>query len=316
MTGRILLGDHKEETDDGVKWESGEVLLHQWDPFFLDDQLSQPSADGRTYELPFELFIRGDQEESFRGCNRCGMTYRLEASTIHEDSSDTFQDFVPIQIIRCPPLSAYELMDPTTVQGRWSKKVEFNVSVGYQAIALGGLIPVDAQLTKLEPQVKLVKAKFYLRECHTIRDKLATSVVTYQGQRTVTQWPLDLDNAGHQWQWQQCLELPKVVRDCSPDFNVCGISISHTLHFETTLLERDGTESEYETAMPISLFVSPELPVNGWGVFARDNEKTTSESMSVLSEGIRIPPKYCNDHVGTEDYGRPPGTPPPVYSEF
>lgn len=67
--------------------------------------------------------------------------------------------------------------------------------------------------------------------------------------------------------------------------------------------------------MPIHLFISPELPVNGWGVFVRNNSIAAKEVKDVLAEGIRVPPRYCKGDFVVEDYGIPLGTPPQAYSE-
>ncbi|KAJ4256229.1 hypothetical protein NW762_009308 [Fusarium torreyae] len=127
MVGRRWLGDHKAKTEDEVKWQTSETIVHQWDPFVVTDQIAQPIKNGKQYEWPFELFICGDQEESFKGCLRCSMTYLLEASAIQEDSLRSLYAFRPIRIIRSPSFSSYELMDPATVQGKWSGKAEYNV---------------------------------------------------------------------------------------------------------------------------------------------------------------------------------------------
>ena len=67
--------------------------------------------------------------------------------------------------------------------------------------------------------------------------------------------------------------------------------------------------------MPIYLFISPELPVNGWGVFVHNKDITSKEVKDSLAEGIRVPPRYCDVEVSLEGYGLPVGTPPPAYSE-
>ena len=124
-------------------------------------------------------------------------------------------------------------MDPSSVHGKWSTKAEYNVSVRHRAIALGGLIPIDAQI---HASSKIVKARFYLREVHTVDD-------TYEGQRVVTEWPLDVKKESELQSWQQCLHLPLAVRSCSPDVKMHGVGISHTLHFEVTMVT-DGVTSE------------------------------------------------------------------------
>jgi hypothetical protein len=80
-----------------------------------------------------------------------------------------------------------------------------------------------------------MKARFYLRETHTVEDNSVSGSMTYEGQRVVTEWPLDLNKSGQLQSWQQCLHLPLAVRNCSPDVSMHGVTISHTLHFEVTL---------------------------------------------------------------------------------
>jgi hypothetical protein len=134
-------------------------------------------------------------------------------------------------------------MDPTTVQGKWAGKAEYNVSIRHRAIVLGGLIPIDAQIAQLGSTAKITKARFYLRERHEVEDEHSTNCVDYEGQRIVTEWPLDLDHTRLLHSWQQCLHLPRALRNCSPGFSLCGVTISHTLHFEVTL-NTDGIITE------------------------------------------------------------------------
>ncbi|KAF4975103.1 hypothetical protein FZEAL_8051 [Fusarium zealandicum] len=313
LTGHFWMGDHDADTDEAAGWKSTDFLVHEWGLFKVPGSYKQQHGGTRNYEWPFEHFINGNQQESMRGCDRCRITYRLEASTISEGPSNDFRDFVPIRIIRCPPLSDFELLDPITLQGKWLGRVEYSVSLRHQATALGGLIPIEAKIANVGAGLRLTSAKFYLRETHTVHDKHLADLFSYQGQRTVTEWPLLLCDKGRQGQtWQQCLHLPRIVRKCSPDFNVRGITISHSLHFAATLRESDGTESEYEDSMPIIVFISPELPINGWGVFAQEHEKRTDEAVikRALSEGVRVPPKYMEVEDSINDYE----TPPPPYT--
>lgn len=266
-----------------------------------------------------------------RGCDRCQISYRLEASLIREGFvSNKVCNFTPISIHRCPPMSAFELMDSCTIQGEWAAKVEFSVSIAHQAIALGGLIPVQVHVAKLESDVGVKNVKLYLHEIHTIHTTEPPTSLVYQGHRKVSDWMLTPMEQNEQMRsWDQCLPLPKIVKKCAPDFNTRGIAISHALHFSATLVDAKGAESEvspevkllcqtltypqYEVPMPINLFVSPELPVNGWGVFNQDIEKCPSEAARTLSQGIHIPPKYnkidenMREHMLSLD-------PPPPYT--
>ncbi|RGP77142.1 hect-type ubiquitin ligase-interacting cred [Fusarium longipes] len=314
FTSRMWIGDHATATEEAVKWQHKEETIHAWSPFHITGQTAKLVPNGRQYEWPFELFIRGDQEETFKGCTRCSITYLLEASTIPSESFKDVRSFTPIRIIRTPAFSSYYLMDPASTNGKWSTKAEYNVSIRHRAIALGGLIPIDAEVAQICSTSRIVKARFFLREIHTAENKSVSGCVTYEAQRVVTEWPLDVNESGQFQSWQQCLHLPLAVRNCSPDVSMHGITISHTLHLEVTLIT-EGVTTKEEVSLPIHLFISPELPVNGWGVFVRHNDIRSKEVKDLLAEGIRIPPRYSNGDFDLKEYGTPIGTPPPAYSE-
>ncbi|KEY67115.1 hypothetical protein S7711_09531, partial [Stachybotrys chartarum IBT 7711] len=288
-----------------------EFTLHQWKPFLIDDRAGRQSLHGRTYEWPFEFLVPGNQRESFRGCRRCRLAYRIEASTADGASINT-RSYVPIRIARCPPISSYELMDPLTTSGKWAGSIDFSASILHQAIPLGGLIPVEAHINNLDPGMLITKARFYLREIHVAHTNSSEPDPEYM-QRIVTEWSLNTCGDFKQsYAWQQCLDLPRVVSQCSPDFNVCGVSMSHMLHFAATIV-KDGAELEYDTFMPVVLFVSPDLPITGWDIFAHNDGKTRKELLPLLSMGMQAPPEYCK-----YDYGARVSvadTPPPAYTE-
>ena len=217
-----------------------------------------------TYEWPFELLIPGDQEESFKGCRLCSIAYRLEASTLETcPSHSDVGTLVPIRIIRSPPISCYELMDPATSHGKWDTKAEYSVSIRHQAITLGGLIPVDVQLATLGPDVEVTNARFYLRESHIVHDPCVKDKISFYMQRKVEEWRLNVDDKSRELQtWQQCLHLPRIVSKCSPDFSIRGINISHTLHFAATLV-KDGIDLEvslkHDVFSVLPLTLSPSM---------------------------------------------------------
>jgi hypothetical protein len=268
-----------------------------------------------TYEWPFEIFVPGTQTESFKGCNLCSLSYRLEASTIDGCSAGPeHSTFTPIRITRCPASSCYELLDSVASHGKFGANIEYNMASRHQAIALGGLIPIDVRLAMLEPGVRLSNAKLHLREIHSAHKPATGTNTTVYMERTVEQWPLDIDTENQNLHtWQQCLHLPRIVGKCSPDISVHGISISHTLHFSGTLTE-NGTDREFDTLIPVTLFVSPEFPISGWDIFSFGYDEMTKERSKALASGIGVPPQYSESSDDDSiDLHSLAGTQPPPY---
>lgn len=217
--------------------------MHRWEPFYVRAEASHSSARHAKYEWPFELFIVGNWDETVKGCRRCGVSYRLQASTSTQGSDKDVFAFAPVRIIRCPTVSSYDLLDPAMTQGKWAADtVEYSISIRHQAVAVGGLIPVDAKLRIDDPGVELKKASFYLNETHVVYDEGVSDVASFYADRLVEAWRLDIANQDQRlYTWQQCLPLPRIVSRCSPDFSIHGLAISHTLYFKATLL-KDGMD--------------------------------------------------------------------------
>jgi arrestin-related trafficking adapter 4/5/7 len=218
--------------------------MHTWESFRVRGQPTQASMHRDVYEWPFELYIPGNWDETFKGCRHCGVAYRLEATTSLQDSKTDVFTFAPIRVTRSPTVSSYELLDPVMTHGKWGAKAEYNISLRHQAIAVGGLIPVDVELGMLEPGVELKKAKFYLTETHIVHDESKSGAASFLGDRLVEEWNMEIVEPDQQvHSWEQCLSLPRIVSRCSPDFSICGMTISHTFHFRATLW-KDGLDME------------------------------------------------------------------------
>lgn len=69
---------HAEDKDAPFEWETTEIFSYQWEPFLVKDCVPSAYTRSGTYEWPFELLIPGNQVETFRGCSRCSIIYRLD----------------------------------------------------------------------------------------------------------------------------------------------------------------------------------------------------------------------------------------------
>jgi hypothetical protein len=289
--------------------------IHPWQPFLVEGSPNRSNIYSSTYEWPFEFFVSGEETESFKGCRLCNLSYRLEASTIDEcPANREHSTFTPIRVIRCPATSCYDLLDSVTSHGKFGPNAEYSFSIRHQAIPLGGLIPIDAQLATLGPNVKLARARFHLQESHVVHKPGTGGNETIYMERIIEEWPLTIDDSSPNLQnWQQCLHLPRIVGKCSPDFSIQGINITHTLHFSGTFIT-DGLDSGFDTSIPVTLFISPEFPISGWDMFSYGYEEMTKERLEALAEGIGVPPQYCGGgDEGSIGLSSLPGTPPPPY---
>lgn len=124
--------------------------MHRWDRFMPQKEPNRSDLYSDTYEWPFEVFISGDQIETFKACHLCSLTYRLEASALDDGPErEECRTSWPVRISRHHSTSSYELMDSIASSGVWGPQAEFGVSLRHRAAPLGGLIPIEAKITTL-----------------------------------------------------------------------------------------------------------------------------------------------------------------------
>ena len=71
-----------------------------------------------------------------------------------------------------------------------------------------------------------------------------------------------IDEAVEGYQFSRFLELPKTLNKCLQDCNVKGIKVRHKIKFNVQLHNPDGHVSELRANLPVSLYISPSLPIN------------------------------------------------------
>ncbi|KAM5375805.1 hypothetical protein ACJZ2D_005861 [Fusarium nematophilum] len=313
MIGSLAIGSHEPNGEAG-SWTRSRIFSHQWDPLTLTPShvLSDPtqSHGSRKYRWPFELYLPGQTSESVTGCSHCHISYRLEASLIRDGRAPDLRDFSPIFIVRKLPMSALELLDSCTVAGTWSNNVEYQFSIAHRAIALSMYIPVEITIQGgLSNGGKIETLKCVLHKIHKLEKRDPHTVTEFEGERDAQRWQLHVpERDGDTYHATQDLPLPLVLRKCSPDCDTEGITIKHSLRFTVELTDPDGSITK---AVPITLFISPERPVDAWGKFVETDTAVTTGDPDALSPGLSPPPRYHHSQqdAATTDPGL--GLPPP-----
>lgn len=300
-----------------ASWDTQTIYSYDWPRFPIPT--SNNIACG-NYEWPFKLFIPGTLAETARGCSLCNVKYCLEAFAVRCDHGNSPRNFVPIRIIRTLPPSAFGFMDPLTVEGTWADKIHYTISINYQAIALGTSIPVDVNLKVLRETLHIKQVDCILRETHGMEGEVGQTQTKALMDRESGRWTLSIpkteDGSRHcphesqsSIRCKQNLPLFQILRRCSPDVDVHGISVSHDLYFEVEIEDEDSSQSQesnpgqwqmhpstnssqHSTSLPIKMFISPERPVDGWERFLNNTTKSSGQKSACFTRGVSIPPAY------------------------
>lgn len=197
-----------------------------------------------VYEWPFEVLVSGKTLQSTQGCYRCSIAYYLTASSIRKGSKTYPQAFRAIRVIRTLPLSAFELMDATTVEGHSARNFRYSASIAHQAVALGAQVPVEFELRPTKPGLRLLGVSCELVEIHGIEHEQATDHENFRSSSRVFRWELLDAPTEKGGDGAVCLKrelpLPDLAAKCSPDVDACGIHVSHALHFDMLAEDAQG----------------------------------------------------------------------------
>ena len=227
-----------------------------------------------NYEFPFDVILEGSLPESVEGLSDTWIAYRFKAEIGRKYTKDIVVR-KPLRIIRTLDSSALELSHAMSVENVWTNKIEYSISTPTKAIIFGTSIQVDFRLVPLLKGLVMGKVMTQVKEEHEFMldsdfgapaynqvqkiDRVVASDDYEINNETDAQI---LDEEAEGFQFSRFIELPKTLKRCLQDCSVNGIKVRHKLKFNVQLHNPDGHISELRANLPISLYISPSLPIN------------------------------------------------------
>ncbi|EGC49237.1 conserved hypothetical protein [Histoplasma capsulatum var. duboisii H88] len=209
-----------------------------------------------NYDFPFDIILPGSLPESIEGLRDTFITYRFKAE-IGRKYAKSIVVRKPLRIIRT--------LDPSALELSHAMLVETHDFV---------LNPEAAQADQLSHKW----TKVILDDSCTL-DQLKKSQ--------------SLDGEVEGFAFSRILNLPKSLSKCLQDADTRGIKIKHKLKFKVQLHNPDRHLSELRASLPVSIFISPHLPIG-------DNNDLIDQSVQSAQRAIhtmaqQAPPLY-GDH--------------------
>lgn len=291
-----------------------EILNHKW-PNFVGHEGPGSSSKGVTlgatnHEWPFEFVIQGGTAESIEGLKDSSIKYTLKATVARGKFAYDLHAYKNVRIIRTLDPSALELAHAMTVENIWPNKIEYSIVIPQKAIVFGTAIEVDFKLTSLLKGLKigtircqLIEAQEYTLPGPNGQDKI------HKDQRNIADWSFELDEDKHYMQMldeevgqdgyllKETLPLPKTLKKCVQDCETHGIKVRHRVKFNIALHNPDGHTSELRATLPVSIFLSPNVPLDEAGNLL-DQTPNYIHSADI---GSHAPPLY-GDHMHDQLY--------------
>ncbi|KAK7415781.1 hypothetical protein QQZ08_012263 [Neonectria magnoliae] len=284
--------------------KSTTILEHRWSPFVGTHGKSMTLPAG-NYEWPFEYMLPGDTAESVEGIPEASITYRLKATVGRGKLAYDLHAYKHLRIIRTLEPGALEFLHAMSVENIWPNKVDYSIVIPQKAVVFGGSVSMEMRFTPLLKALELgdITARLMeVREC-CVQGPSGLSIREHRTEREVAMWKFEVSREEHWqdmiedtgqegWAMTKRLDLPKRLRQCIQDLNHHGIKVRHKIKLTVALCNPDGHISELRATLPISIFISPNMPLDEQGNLVDQSPSTPAEQIL----GTMAPPGY-GEHV-------------------
>ncbi|KAL7622341.1 hypothetical protein AAE478_007845 [Parahypoxylon ruwenzoriense] len=290
-------GIHNQKVDRAIV-----ILKRTWPPFVGESTHHNILAPG-NYEWPFEMLLPGNTAESVEGLYQTGITYVLKATVSRGKLAKNFHAYKRFRIIRTLEPAALEFNHAMSVENIWPNKIEYSVVVPQKAVVFGSHIPLEMRFTPLLKGLEMGNISVKLIEIQEFNvQSYQAPTKSYKHDRDVTSWNFEVSREHH---WQDNIEetgqegwivnrelpLPKRLSRCIQDCSVHGIKIRHKLKLTVALKNPDGHISELRASLPITIFISPNMPLDEEGNLVSQAPEALGEPNDGDSSSM-APPGY------------------------
>lgn len=283
--------------------KSRQFFSHRWQPFTgigAPDQTKGVTLQEGNYEWPFELMLDGDMTESLEGLREASITYKLKATIARGKLLSDMHAHKRLRVIRTLEPSALEFLHAMSVENVWPDKLEYSIAVPQKAVVFGSAIPVELRFTPLLKGLELGNITIKLLEVHDIvlQPPTVHGIREHRREKQVDEWTIPvsreehwrdfIDGSGQEgWVVNRHLSLPKKLGQCLQDINTQGIKIRHKLRLTVAIVNPDGHVSELRATLPVTIFISPNMPIDDDGSVVRQVPSGASPEDAAMA-----PPTY------------------------
>ncbi|WQF83799.1 Putative arrestin-like, immunoglobulin E-set [Colletotrichum destructivum] len=281
------------------------LLQHRWAPFVGGSGGKNTVLPAGNYEWPFEYTLPGNTPESVEGIPEASITYKLKATVARGKLAYDLHAYKALRIIRTLEPAALEFLHAMSVENIWPNKVDYSIIIPQKAVVFGATVPLQMRFTPLLKGLEMgdITVKMLeIREC-TLQGPTGNIFKEHRTEREVSNWKFDVDRDEHWhdtiedtgqegWLVEKKLNLPKRLRQCVQDLNHNGIKVRHKLKLVVALKNPDGHISELRATLPVSIFISPNMPLDEHGVLVDQAPGAPAQA-----EITRIAPPGYGEHV-------------------
>ncbi|ODQ65466.1 hypothetical protein NADFUDRAFT_83427 [Nadsonia fulvescens var. elongata DSM 6958] len=216
-----------------------------------------------NYEIPFEAILPGDMPESVEGLDHGMVVYKLKATIDRGRFSSNLIKKKHVRVVRTLGTDDLELSQSMSLENTWPGKVDYEIHIPAKAVAIGSSTPVELIMVPMVKGLKLGKITISLYEYTSLQGHMAGHK---QDEKLCFSHIISATESGRvgqdKWEIIEYVPIPASLAVCRQDCLIANnIKITHKLKFTVALINSDGHTSELRASLPISLFISPSVPI-------------------------------------------------------
>ncbi|KAI5289172.1 hypothetical protein KEM54_004292 [Ascosphaera aggregata] len=255
-----------------------------------------------NYEFPFDLILNGSLPESVEGLHDSWITYRFKAEIGRKYAKDLtvrkplkiIRTLDPSALELAHAMSVenvwpdkveYSISTPSkAVPFGTAIKIDFCLSPLLKGLKIGAITSqlIESHEFTLNPEdpnifhsthkyTRIIVGDTHFigglhgrRSCSRSRRRSTGGASRGSGgnsddEQDASQY---LEDGLPGYSFTRVLELPRTLNKCMQDTDTRGIKIKHKLKFKVQLHNPDGHTSELRATLPVSIFISPNLPID------------------------------------------------------
>lgn len=235
------------------------------------------------YEIPFSVELPHNVLETIEGLQSGSILYNFECfidrrrrknNDLTSHSTDvTLRKFKYLRILRTLSMDNLAMHEEMKVGNTVRDKIQYEISIPSRAIPIGSKTMVSIKLFPFAKNYTLERISVTLLQYYCMSDLQGEvyddEVVIFR--QSMTEFGNLVDTSSNNnklvgpFKLETYLQMPdnlkKVTQHCDNETNSM-IIIRHKLRFQV-LLRRDGKTMEIKATLPILLYISPQVPING-----------------------------------------------------
>ncbi|KAM3163837.1 Arrestin-related trafficking adapter 5 [Lachancea thermotolerans] len=230
-----------------------------------------------NYELPFKVSLPPNIAETIEGLQAGSVLYKFESQMDRGGFKNAFTKHKYVRIFRTLSPNNLAVGEEMSVGKSWPDRLQYEISIPSRAIPVGGVTPVTVSLYPFQKGYKLYKIEVSLIQYYAFKDQ---NEQMYDDENIVFHKVVkdfkdlsgcdgSVDNTiVDKVVLNSSVHLPANLKQVTQDCDIGGdaIRVRHKLSIKITLKKRVGEEdkkTEIKANIPVFLYISPHVPVEG-----------------------------------------------------